>query len=163
MIRMEMRGLAELRARFNRMQAAASDLSPVLAEAGLVIRDHAVKRIHDGGEDQNWPPNKAGTHTGIDTGRMQASIGITQTTGTTVSVGTNVRSKGGFPYARAFQYGRGPIEARAGKSLRFVMNGVVYYRKRVGPQPARPFLLIVDADRERIKAIFLKYLRGDGA
>ena len=49
-------------------------------------------------------------------------------------VGTNV------PYARAVHDGRGPVEARPGGVLRFVIRGKVLYRKRVGPAKANPFM-----------------------
>lgn len=42
------------------------------------------------------------------------------------------------PYLRWVLGGRGPIEAK-GKALRFVIDGRVIFRKRVGPAAANPF------------------------
>jgi len=44
------------------------------------------------------------------------------------------------PYLRYVLNGRGPIEAISGKALRFVINGQVIFRKRVGPAAANPFV-----------------------
>jgi hypothetical protein len=43
------------------------------------------------------------------------------------------------PYLRYVLNGRGPVEASSGKMLRFVINGQVIFRKRVGPAAANPF------------------------
>lgn len=43
-------------------------------------------------------------------------------------------------YAQFVESGRGPVEARDGGMLRFVSNGTVFYRKRVGPAAPRPFM-----------------------
>jgi hypothetical protein len=43
------------------------------------------------------------------------------------------------PYLRYVLNGRGPVEASSGKMLRFVINGQVIFRKRVGPAAPNPF------------------------
>jgi hypothetical protein len=43
------------------------------------------------------------------------------------------------PYLRYVLNGRGPVVARPGKMLRFVIDGRVFFRKRVGPAKANPF------------------------
>ena len=40
-------------------------------------------------------------------------------------------------YAKYHQNGRGPITAKPGKMLRFMINGKPVFRKSVGPAPAR--------------------------
>lgn len=44
------------------------------------------------------------------------------------------------PYARYVEFGRGPVVAASGKVLRFEIGGQVFYRKRVGPARAQPFM-----------------------
>ncbi len=71
------------------------------------------------------------------TGNLRRSLlGTVQAFGGGVRgiVGTNV------PYARIVEEGRGAIVAGPGRVLRFVINGEVFYRKRVGPAKARPYL-----------------------
>lgn len=43
------------------------------------------------------------------------------------------------PYLRYVLNGRGPVEAHAGHMLRFVIDGEVFFRKRVGPAAANDF------------------------
>ena len=40
-------------------------------------------------------------------------------------------------YAKYHQRGRGPVHAKSGKSLRFMVGGKAVFRKSVGPAPAR--------------------------
>lgn len=51
-----------------------------------------------------------------------------------------------MPYQGYVLEGRGPVVASPGKMLRFVINGRVFFRKRVGPAAANPF--DEQADRE---------------
>ena len=43
-------------------------------------------------------------------------------------------------YAKAIEYGRGPVVATEADALRFEIDGQVFFRKSVGPAPAQPFL-----------------------
>jgi hypothetical protein len=43
------------------------------------------------------------------------------------------------PYAKWVAYGRGPVVAKRAKALRFEIDGVIFFRKRVGPAPAQRF------------------------
>lgn len=43
------------------------------------------------------------------------------------------------PYLRYVLNGRGPVEATSGHMLRFVIDGEVFFRKRVGPAAANDF------------------------
>lgn len=64
-------------------------------------------------------------------------------------VGTNV------PYAIYVEEGRGPVEAGPGRMLRFEIGGQVFYRKRVGPAKAKPFMKpALTQNRARIVAEF---------
>ncbi len=142
--------------------AHLQNLDVPLLQSGVVVRDAAVQRIKDQGGDQHWIPNKRGGHTGILTGRMMGSIAVGRPEGSSISVSTNV------PYARYFQEGTGifaghrpwKVTAKSGKMLRFVAGGKVFFRRSVTipGQPPRPFLLIGEAQRERIFAIFSAWL-----
>lgn len=73
----------------------------------------------------------------VRTGHLRRSLvsRVVAMTGQVVGrVGTNV------PYARIVHEGRGPVHAKRARYLRFVIDGVVYFRKSVGPAKANPFL-----------------------
>lgn len=44
------------------------------------------------------------------------------------------------PYAHYVEYGRGPVEAKNAKALRFRINGELVFAKRVGPADPKPFM-----------------------
>lgn len=61
-----------------------------------------------------------------------------------------------YEEARYFQYvieGRGPVEARKAKALRFEVDGKVIFRKRVGPAPAHDIIYLTAQDEERATQI----------
>ena len=66
-------------------------------------------------------------------GSVSRSVGVRQTPG-----GYELSARA--PHAGFVEHGRGPVEASSGKVLRFVVNGRVFFRKRVGPARARPFM-----------------------
>ena len=73
----------------------------------------------------------------VKTGTLRRSITSTVSASARsyiARVGTNV------PYAIYVEEGRGPIVAGPGKVLRFEIGGVVFFRKRVGPARAQPFM-----------------------
>jgi hypothetical protein len=80
---------------------------------------------------------------GVRTGHLRRSI----TTSRAVFAGGVARGSWGtnVPYARVHHDGRGPVVATNAKALRFVVNGRVLYRKRVGPAKGNPFLRSVAA------------------
>lgn len=43
------------------------------------------------------------------------------------------------PYAKWVEFGRGPVVAKRAKALRFEIDGVIFFRKRVGPAKAQHF------------------------
>ena len=43
-------------------------------------------------------------------------------------------------YASFVENGRGPVFAKPGKVLRFEINGVIFFRKSVGPAAPRPYM-----------------------
>lgn len=53
-------------------------------------------------------------------------------------------------YASYVENGRGPVEAKKAKALRFVIDGIVFFRKRVGPAAPRPFMSIAFQKCERV-------------
>jgi hypothetical protein len=44
------------------------------------------------------------------------------------------------PYGAFVENGRGPVYAKPGGALRFVVNGQVIFRKSVGPAAPRPYM-----------------------
>lgn len=62
-----------------------------------------------------------------------------QTQAQATSTSASFRITNTTPYIRFVTEGRGPVEAKPGKMLRFVINGRVFFRKRVGPAKANPF------------------------
>jgi hypothetical protein len=65
-------------------------------------------------------------------------IGPPETTGGDGEVITTVTSHA--PYSIWVHDGRGPVEAKNAKALRFVVGGQVLYRKRVGSAKANPYM-----------------------
>lgn len=168
-------------ARLQEQIARLNDLSVPLTRAGIIVRDAAVTRIKEQGGDETWAPSKktlvrtirpmrkgglpltieGSGHTGIDTGRMWQSIGISQNNADSVTIGTNVR------YARWFQEGTGifaghapwTVHAKSKKALAF--DGIVVKSATIPGQPGRVFLKIGDSERTKIRAAFEAwFLRG---
>ena len=65
------------------------------------------------------------------------------------------------PYWKFVTQGRGPIVARPGRVLRFVIDGVVYFRKRVRAAKANPFHLAVITRKRREWAAAQQDIRRD--
>jgi phage gpG-like protein len=147
-------GVDKVLTRVTQIQRNLADLSTPLMRAGVYARDQAVLRIKNQGP--GWVPNKRGGHTGIDTGRMWQSIGISQSNAQSITVGTNVF------YARYFQDGTGTY---AGHSAWTVQNsfGRKGFKTVHQGQPPRPFLYLNDIDREAIRAIFKRWMTGSQA
>lgn len=66
-------------------------------------------------------------------GSVSASVGVTQTRD-----GYELQARA--PHARWVEQGRGPVRARPGGFLRFVVGGRVLFRREVGPARPRPFM-----------------------
>jgi hypothetical protein len=71
-------------------------------------------------------------------GLLRNLIGPPETTGGGGEVITTVTSHA--PYSVSVHDGRGPVEAKNAKALRFVIGGQVLFRKRVGPAKANPYM-----------------------
>ena len=137
-----------------------------LRACGLVLLRSITKTFKAGGRPMRWKPSwraqKTGGKTLIKTARLMRSITM-QVAGKTLRVGTNVK------YAAIHQLG-GTIPARVilprrAKALRWIdRSGKVRFAKRVsiGPTqiPARPFLVIQDADWRVFKRIFEQEITG---
>ena len=155
------------------MKAAVKGLSDRLSrpqkplkECGLVLLRSISKTFKAGGRPVRWRPSKRAQFTGgktlIDTARLMRSITM-KVTGKTLAVGTNVK------YAAMHQLG-GKVPARVilpkrAKALRWIDKaGNVRFAKKVSipgfDMPARPFLVIQDADWRVFRRIFEEYLTG---
>lgn len=138
-----------------------------LKECGLVLLRSIGKTFKAGGRPVRWKPSiraqKRGGKTLIKTARLMRSISM-QVIGKVLRVGTPVK------YAAIHQLG-GTIPARVilprrAKALRWIdRSGNVRFAKKVsiGPTgiPARPFLVIQDADWRVFRRIFEKHLATD--
>jgi len=137
-----------------------------LRSCGLVLLRSVTKTFKAGGRPLRWKPSwralKTGGRTLIKTARLMRSITM-HVAGRTLRVGTNVK------YAAIHQLG-GTIPARVilpkrAKALRWIDgSGNVRFAKKVtvGPTeiPARPFLVIQDADWRVFRRIFGDYITG---
>ena len=138
-----------------------------LRACGLVLLRSITKTFKAGGRPIRWKPSKRAMNmpkgqTLIKTARLMRSITM-QVAGKTLRVGTNVK------YAAIHQLG-GTIPARVilprrAKALRWIdRSGKVRFAKRVsiGPTqiPARPFLVIQDADWRVFKRLFEDHITG---
>ena len=153
------------------MKAALKGLSTrltrpqkALKECGLVLLRSVAKTFKAGGRPVRWKPSNraqfSGGKTLIDTARLMRSITM-KVTGKTLTVGTNVK------YAAMHQLG-GKVAGRTifpkrAKALRWIdRGGNVRFAKKVTipgfTMPARPFLVIQDADWRVFRKIFGDYL-----
>lgn len=158
MIRARLKNAQKLLDRLKGMVDRLRDLSEPLQQAGLVVRDAAIKRFKEQGGDQTWAPNTRGGHTGIDSGRLMGSISVSKIAANAVVVGTNLF------YARWFQEGTGIfaghqpwlVTGKPGKGIAFTIGGKKYVRREVviPGQPSRPFLVVTDTERAKIRDIF---------
>lgn len=74
---------------------------------------------------------------GVKTGTLRRSI-TSQVKGGGGSITAEIGTQG-VPYARIHHDGRGPVVAR-GRALHFFIGGVEFFRKRVGPAKANPYM-----------------------
>jgi hypothetical protein len=116
---------------FARKMAAA----PKIVEREMV---NATNRITKTGE--RWAKELAVVKTGQMRRTTTAEPAKFAGGVVTGKYGTNAKTKTGFPYPMAVEFGRRGFSARPGKYLRFEIGGRVIYTKRVGPAKARPFM-----------------------
>jgi len=156
------------------MKAALKGLSTrltrpqkALKECGLVLLRSVAKTFKAGGRPVRWKPSNraqfSGGKTLIDTARLMRSITM-KVTGKTLKVGTNVK------YAAMHQLG-GKVAGRTifpkrAKALRWIDRaGNVRFAKKVTipgfTMPARPFLVIQDADWRVFGRIFGDHITGE--
>ena len=156
------------------MKAALKGLSTrltrpqkALKECGLVLLRSVAKTFKAGGRPVRWKPSNraqfSGGKTLIDTARLMRSITM-KVTGKTLTVGTNVK------YAAMHQLG-GKVAGRTifpkrAKALRWIDRaGNVRFAKKVTipgfTMPARPFLVIQDADWRVFGRIFGDHITGE--
>lgn len=78
--------------------------------------------------------------------------------GNAVTVGLDFRT---VSYAKWAIEGRGAVVAKPGKFLRFVIDGKVFYRKRVGPAPPRPVYFMTPEADAKADMVAARVLTGD--
>lgn len=152
------------------LQGHLANLRLPLTETALLARSSVLQNFVEGGRPQRWAPLKWPRKRGslgaavplTDNGILRASI-RSNVVGNSVilSTGTHV------PYAAIHHYGGTvhlpAITAAPGRALRWVArDGAVIYRRRVRARtvtiPARPYMLLQEADVTAIVAIFTRYL-----
>jgi phage gpG-like protein len=165
-ISVRVNGSEALSANLQQIKQNAASLQTPLLNSAILVRDEAVLNIKAQGRP-TWIPNQRGGHTGIDTGRLWQSIGISAATGTSIRVGTNVKYAGYFQYGTGIYAGHSAWTIRAvnGRALAFTIGGSKFFRRSVTikGQPARPFLFIDDPLRARITQTFAAWLMGAAA
>lgn len=145
---MEMKtGLRQLSKRLTKPQQA-------LRECGLVLIRSISKTFKAGGRPVRWQPSVRAKMTGgktmIKTARLLRSITM-DVAGKTLTVGTNVK------YARILHEG-GEIRPKTASALKANIPGVGWRTMKKVTIPARPFLIVQDADRRVFTRIFGDYL-----
>jgi phage gpG-like protein len=144
------------------MLGRLEDLTPPLT----AIKEVALTSIRDnfsaGGRPQPWAPLKYRQGTPlVNSGRLRGSI-TGEVQGNTVVLGTNL------PYAAIHNYGGTvqipAITARNAQALRFTIGGTVLFRRSVKAHavtiPARPYMVLQEADTETMSQILLQHLTG---
>jgi hypothetical protein len=129
--------------------------------------EEAIELVAEGFERETDPYGKAWARKRFPDGRQ-------------VLVGNTARlrrgwhrksvSSGGFTiapsvkYARYAQHGRGPVRAKPGKALRFMVGGKAVFRKSVGPAPARKMVpdrgRLPDRWRKSLLIVARSYFKG---
>lgn len=162
-------GLAQLRARVAGMRQRLGDMGPASIRAGVVVLAAAREHIKGQGGG-SWPPTVE-TSRGAPlfrTGRLMNSLtmgaegNVTRIEGgSAVVVGTNVK------YARWMQEGTGiygptgaAITPKNGKMLMFVINGQRVFAKSVKGSPKRPFLWIDEPIAGAVRDVYARYIMG---
>ena len=140
-------GLKQLSERLTRPRQA-------LRECGLVLLRSVSKTFKAGGRPVRWKPSvrakMVGGRTLIKTARLLRSITM-DVAGKTLTVGTNVK------YARILHEG-GEILPKTAKALKANIPGVGWRTMKKVTIPARPFLVIQDADWRIFNRVFGDYL-----
>jgi phage gpG-like protein len=140
-------GLKELSKRLTNPQQA-------LRECGLVLLRSISKTFKAGGRPVRWQPSArakmSGGRTMIKTARLLRSITM-DVSGKTLTVGTNVK------YAGILHEG-GTIRPKTAKALKFNIPGIGWRTMKKVTIPARPFLVVQDADWRILNRIFEDYL-----
>jgi len=169
-------GIEGLTARLKKIESNIQNAKPLLSEIGKIVRDSVVTNFDLGGRPTKWIPSiralKDNDKTLIDTGRLQRSINYQVSGKDTVSVGTNV------DYAAIHQLGgviRHPARKRVlnfkihkgGKNkgrILFAKAKKANYQETVQGKaydiriPARPFLMVQESDRIRMKQAVITHL-----
>jgi phage gpG-like protein len=147
------RSLGELGERFNR------DLSPLLAAVAADWTTLFQRNIREGGRGANWPDLHPATkairrYYGhgegpplIRSGDLLHSIGLLESTPTSIEVGTTQRGSGGVPAARILQSG----------------GTVVDERGHIREVPPFPFIFLEAQDVDDTVELIATYLFGEGA
>lgn len=156
------RGLATLAAK-------GRDLRPLMQDIGEEMHRAVEKNFAVGGRPTPWKPSARSKREGgkplTDNGVLRRSITV-DADSQSVRVGTNVK------YGPIHQFG-GDIKraarseifirnrARSGRFSKGTKSGQGFtFKEYVLTIPARPFLVIPDADKRRIEQIAADYMKG---
>jgi phage gpG-like protein len=160
----QLEGLAELRARLERMRSATQNLQPALLRSGLVAMKAAQDRIDAGGP--GWAPNLSHTPLLHRTGRLLASLtvggsgSVSQLTTNEIVVGTNVEYAVWLQDGTGIYAGGSPITPKSKKFLAFDIGGTHVFVRSIKGTPSRRFLFIDQQVSDRVAEIFAKHVMG---
>lgn len=117
---------------------ALRELAGELGHEQLLLVSEGFSGKH-GPDGSSWAPRVIADtgQVGTKTGALRFGYGLRRVSerGTTIGPTNKARRYGGF-----FHRGRGAIEAKPGSALRFTAGGRTFFRKSVGPSPARPIV-----------------------
>lgn len=91
--------------------------------------------------------------------RRGADGNYVRVSGSSLTVGVDYAV---IPYARYALEGRGPVVAKRAKALRFVIDGKVMFRKRVGPAPPHPVYYLDGSQEQQVQAVIDEFVEGAG-
>lgn len=148
--------------RLERLLSRARDMTPVMAEIGEIVKLSVKRNFEEQGRPSKWKPSRrvllGGGQTLSDTGQLRDSI-TARAERSRVTVGTNVK------YARILHLGgkTRPHDIVPKKAKALSIPGIGF-RKRVRHPgsliPARPFLMVQDADIKSIVRTLEDHLAG---
>jgi len=137
-----------------------ADIGPLLEEIGEIVKLSVKRNFEDGGRPDKWKVSKrAAAQGGItlsDTGRLRNSI-TSLASGRVVEIGTNVK------YAPFHQFGTKGyiIRPKNKKALNIPGIGLRKWARHPG-LPARPFLMVQEADKVVILETIGSYVLEEG-
>jgi len=139
---------------------AGRDMSPLMAEIGILLEGSAKRRINDTNVAPDGVPWPTSFRVQDNGGKTLRNSGVLENSITFVSGGDFAEIGTNLPYAGIHQEG-GDIVPKNGNALQFNIPGVGLVTVGKVTIPARPYLGVSDDDAIEINGLTAKHFGGD--